>query len=96
MTHDEMIAVIQSAKEGKHIQYRVSSSDNGWTDCIGRTFNFNFAHWAYRIKPTIKYQYVVQNVYGETMLTCEFYSEKPEARMGAMVICRADWTRREE
>ena len=94
MTHDEMIAVIQASKEGKQIQAKTYDMGT-WYNCRPKP-QFDFSNWMYRIKPTPKYQYVVRNVYGETMLTCEFYSEKPEARMGAMVICRADWTRREE
>jgi hypothetical protein len=48
MTIDEMIAVLNGAKEGKVIQSRAWTSKT-WKDC-GSHF-FNFQELAYRVKP---------------------------------------------
>lgn len=48
MTHDEMIAVIQAAKEGKTIQIKGNISGE-WNDASG--CRFNFVQCQYRIKP---------------------------------------------
>jgi len=48
MTHDEMIAVIQAAKEGKTIQIK-GNIYGEWNDASG--CRFNFVQCQYRIKP---------------------------------------------
>lgn len=47
MTHDEMIAIIQAAKEGKKIE--VLYAPSSWGPCDG--IRFNFVKYTYRIKP---------------------------------------------
>lgn len=47
MTHDEMIAIIQAAKEGKEIEVQYAPS--AWGLCHG--ISFNFVNYSYRIKP---------------------------------------------
>jgi len=46
--YDEIIALMQAAKEGKHIQRRRLGYTE-WSDQTGE--GWNFAEYAYRIKP---------------------------------------------
>ena len=61
MTIDEMIAVLQGAKEGKKIQCRACFGpcslchEFDWHDCshLGRIYHWDFAGWDYRIAPAV-------------------------------------------
>lgn len=48
MTHDEMIAVIQAAKDGKQIQLRRNSQEP-WRNVVSPRFDFD--SFDYRAKP---------------------------------------------
>lgn len=52
MTYDEMIEVIQAAKEGKEIEYR-EKGDSEWLPAIKPCFSFDIND--YRVKPEPKY-----------------------------------------
>jgi hypothetical protein len=49
MELDEMIAVLQAAKEGKKLELRSRKIDTDWSDCTDSIWNF--AGFDYRIKP---------------------------------------------
>lgn len=54
MTHDEMIAVIQAAKEGKEIEWKYVGQNDGWNPLVGSTQGqvyFDFRSMEYRVKP---------------------------------------------
>lgn len=48
-TLDEQIAVMQAAKEGKPIQYRVDIGNGKWEDCHAPAWNWTACD--YRVKP---------------------------------------------
>ena len=50
MTYDEMIAVIQAAKEGKVVEWRERYSDGRWLVKLASS-SFNFSDLEYRVKP---------------------------------------------
>jgi hypothetical protein len=57
MTHDEMIAVIQAAKDGKVIQYsHRSRATPRWEKCAGSSPIWDFSNYDYRVKPAPKYR----------------------------------------
>lgn len=53
MTIDEMITVLQAAKEGKLIQCREKTDDDSayWTEGSVGSFVWNFNNYDYRVKP---------------------------------------------
>lgn len=51
MTYDEMIAVIQAAKDGKDIEYRYPHQPNDWRLVELNKDVFSFGKFEYRIKP---------------------------------------------
>lgn len=55
MTHDEMIAVIQAAKEGKELQSKFrlmrGGEPNEWRELHRRSEHFDFADYDYRVNP---------------------------------------------
>lgn len=67
MTHDEMIAIIQAAKEGKKIQVKsrnyYSGPKSGWAD-LKSGMIFNFAHYKYRVAPEVREYTVVLDASG--------------------------------
>ena len=57
-TIDEILTVVQAAKDGKQIQYWYSqyglrADDGSWQDCA-HAFAFDFADHIYRVKPGVK------------------------------------------
>lgn len=50
MTHDEMIAVIQAAKEGKEIEYK-NLGNCPWGRIENNPGRFDFIRFEYRVKP---------------------------------------------
>ena len=57
-TIDEILTVVQAAKDGKQIQYWYSqyglrADDGSWQDCVDSPV-LNFADYIYRVKPTVK------------------------------------------
>jgi len=73
MSHDEMIAVIQAAKEGKVIE---SALNNGfgmnWSeDSEHQKDGFDFQTYIYRIKPEPRSLWVVRNQSGNLIISHE-------------------------
>lgn len=50
MTLDEQIAILQAAKEGKTIEWRVRLKGSCWQDYSSGTPRFDFTNYDYRIK----------------------------------------------
>ena len=59
MELDEMIAVLQAAKEGKKLELRSRKMGTGWIDCTHSIWNF--AGFDYRIKPEPTREEITQN-----------------------------------
>lgn len=53
MTYEEMMIVIEAAKEGKEIQSRLKHCEHGVWDTVDPTL-FNFGDCDYRVKPEPK------------------------------------------
>ena len=70
MTIEEMIAVLEAAKEGKEIEYRIrpeyarSAAEGSWKKKVSS--DWNFARWEYRVRREPKEVWV--NEYDHGML----------------------------
>jgi hypothetical protein len=70
MTHDEMIAVIQAAKDGAAIEcarmsaYYAGKRNGPWTKCKTKNIIFNFQNYTYRVAPVIREFTVVLDANG--------------------------------
>lgn len=62
MTIDDMIAMLQAAKDGKAFQARVKHSNDPWVDC--RFPSWNFEEFEYRVKPAEPEEFYV-NIYAD-------------------------------
>ena len=72
MTNDEIITVVQAAKDGKTIQYRNGIiTEGGWSETTVPLWDFN--HLDFRVKPEKKVMYV--NVYEG----CQGHSSRAQA-----------------
>ena len=61
MTVDQMIAVLQAAKDGKAIQYRNIDIGGDWIDCSRTRL---YSTYEYRIKPEPREMWVPENDFG--------------------------------
>lgn len=60
MTIDEMIAVLQAAKEGKEIQVREAGTNNDWSSLKFMKLSWNFCLNEYRAKPEPKMYWTIE------------------------------------
>lgn len=71
MTHDEMIAIIQAAKDGKKIQVRTKNPLYGgvrkWANMSPKIQEFNFNSYEYRVAPEVREYTLVLNGEGKVL-----------------------------